>query len=136
MPLPYDVPFEADGMQIQQLLYNLFNNAADATKDCETRKIVVSVDTNSDQYTFRLTIADTGSGIEPELLEKAFREKFTTKQSGHGFGLIVCKQIIEHHGGKLDIKSISSKGTSISVEFPMAREITEKEVSAVPSETV
>jgi signal transduction histidine kinase len=117
--LASDVPFEADGTQIQQLLYNLFNNAADATKGSDHREIIVSVNKPSDGSTFTVTIKDTGEGIEPALLEKAFKEKFTTKKSGHGFGLIVCNRIIENHGGQLRIDSTPGQGTAISIDFPL-----------------
>jgi C4-dicarboxylate-specific signal transduction histidine kinase len=111
--------FEADATHIQQLLYNLFNNAADATEGCARREINVGVVVDRGRGRFAVTIRDSGAGIEPELLEKAFTEKFTTKKSGHGFGLLVCKRIIDGHGGELAIESALSQGTSISVDFPL-----------------
>ncbi len=119
-----EVHFEADATQIQQLLYNLFNNAADATVGCKRRDIRVRVDQSFERGTFTLTIRDSGNGIDPELLKKAFRERFSTKETGHGFGLVVCNRIIENHDGKLHIESAPGEGTAISVEFPMA-EVTE-----------
>ncbi|RKX27445.1 MAG: hypothetical protein DRP45_01000 [Candidatus Zixiibacteriota bacterium] len=113
-------PFEADTLQIQQLFYNLFNNAADATVDSDVRKITVSLETEAEHNRFITSIRDTGSGFDPKSLAIAFREKFTTKETGHGFGLVVCKRIIENHGGKLDIDSTPGKGTCISISFPLA----------------
>lgn len=118
--LPKGIQFEADQTQMQQLLYNLFNNAADATVDCPKREITVSVDLDQDAGLFRTTVADTGSGFSPELLAKAFQERFTTKKTGHGFGLVVCKRIIENHGGKLHVESAPGQGSSITLEFPLA----------------
>ena len=118
--LPENIVFEADSTHIQQLLYNLMNNAADATDNCELRQINVAVEVEAEKEIFRLVISDTGSGIEEELLQKAFKEKFTTKPDGHGFGLLVCNRIIESHNGTLSVKSQAGEGTTIKIEFPMA----------------
>ncbi|MBU0983758.1 MAG: response regulator, partial [candidate division Zixibacteria bacterium] len=67
----HSVPFLADSTQIQQLLYNLFNNAADATTGCDVREITVGLDTCLETASFRVTITDTGVGIDGELLAKA-----------------------------------------------------------------
>jgi signal transduction histidine kinase len=119
-PIEQKIPLEADNVHIQQLLYNLFNNAADATVDREERRIDVRVTAESDRGVFHLAISDTGAGIEPELLEKAFNEKFTTKKTGHGFGLLVCRRVIESHQGELNIDSTPGKGTTITITFPLA----------------
>lgn len=121
MPIEHNVPFEADSIHIQQLLYNLFNNAADATVGCHKRDITVQCELNPDGDTFGFRISDTGVGIEPELLSRLFNEKFTTKQSGHGFGLVVCKRIVENHGGKISIDSTPGVGTSIRIDFPLTK---------------
>ena len=115
-----EIPFEADITQMQQLLYNLFHNAADATVGCDTRRITVSVDLVGERNNFRVAIQDTGVGFDPAHLSKAFHEKFTTKETGHGFGLVVCKRIIDNHGGELSVESSVGAGTCISITFPMA----------------
>ncbi|MFQ5498469.1 MAG: response regulator [Candidatus Zixiibacteriota bacterium] len=115
-----DISFQANPIQIQQLLYNLFNNAADATRDRDDRQITVSLEQNAQGTAFTFTIRDNGVGIKPALLKKAFSEKFTTKKDGHGYGLMVCKRIIDSHGGQLHIDSESNVGTVISIDFPMA----------------
>jgi signal transduction histidine kinase/FixJ family two-component response regulator len=116
------ISFKADATQIQQLLYNLFHNAADATANCARREIRVGLERSQNADTFRLTVEDTGVGFDPESLTKAFQEQFTTKESGHGFGLMVCRRIIDKHGGKLDIESAPGKGTRLSITFPVATE--------------
>jgi len=118
------VALEADNTQIQQLLYNLFHNAADATIECEQRQISVSLAADPQLGTFQVAIRDTGVGFGSESLSKAFQEKFTTKESGHGFGLVVCKRIVDNHGGELQIESVSGEGTCISITFPLAVEAT------------
>jgi len=119
------VTLRADTTQIQQLLYNLFHNAAEATTACRRREIRVALNRNAGAGTFQLTIEDTGAGFSPDALAKAFNQKFTTKETGHGFGLMVCRRIIDKHNGKLDIESSPGKGTRISITFPMAAETVE-----------
>lgn len=116
------VALEADNTQLQQLLYNLFHNAADATIGCEQRQISVSLATDPQLNSFQVAIRDTGVGFNPESLSKAFQEKFTTKESGHGFGLVVCKRIVDIHGGELQIESVPGGGACISITFPLAVE--------------
>lgn len=116
--LQSDLALDGDVTQIQQLLYNLFNNAADASVESARREITVdAAAAESGSFIFR--IADTGAGFPPELLAKAFHEKFTTKKTGHGFGLVVCKRIIENHGGKLHIDSAPGAGSRITITFPL-----------------
>lgn len=114
-----DLPVDADSIQIQQLLYNLFNNSADAMINSATRRITVSLRVAEDQEHFVFSISDTGSGFEPEVVAKAFQERFTTKPTGHGFGLVVCKRIIENHNGVLDLQSQPGKGATIAITFPI-----------------
>ena len=125
VPMNEPILFEADSTHIQQLLYNLFNNAADATIDCEQREINVGITIDRANSLFAVTIRDSGAGMDPALLEKAFTEKFTTKKDGHGFGLLVCKRIIENHSGKISVESALSQGTSITVTFPLINALVE-----------
>jgi two-component system sensor kinase FixL len=104
---------------MQQLLYNLFNNAADAMIDSPRKEIIVSVAIDQDRGTFTTKVTDTGCGFPADLLAKAFQERFTTKRTGHGFGLVVCKRIIENHGGTLHVDSTPGRGTTISIDFPL-----------------
>lgn len=123
LPIEHPIPFEADGVHIQQLLYNLFNNAADATAARQKRDIRAWCELNPDGETFSFHISDTGAGIAPELLAKLFNEKFTTKESGHGFGLVVCKRIVDSHGGKISLDSTPDVGTTIRIDFPLAERV-------------
>ncbi|MEW5993895.1 MAG: HAMP domain-containing sensor histidine kinase, partial [Candidatus Zixiibacteriota bacterium] len=115
------ISFEADSVHIQQLLYNLFNNAADATTGCDRREITVQCDVNPNGDTFSFHITDTGAGMDNEQLTKLFQEQFTTKDSGHGIGLVVCRSIVENHGGKISVDSTPGVGTSIRIDFPLAQ---------------
>jgi signal transduction histidine kinase len=108
-----------DSSQMQQFLYNMLNNAADAIGfERGDGEIVLSTNMNPQQNRFQLSISDNGSGFQPEDLDKAFKDRFTTKATGHGFGLMVCKRIIENHDGTLEINSEPGKGTTIAASFP------------------
>ncbi|MBV8880235.1 MAG: hypothetical protein JO332_09745 [Planctomycetaceae bacterium] len=65
-------------------------------------------------------MADTGSGIAPELLEKLFRPFVTTKSQGAGLGLSMCRKIIEAHGGTIALSSTPGKGTVARLRLPHA----------------
>ena len=125
------IPVDADPTHLQQLLYNMFNNAADAMIDSPTKEITVTLKLSPDGKA-ELTIADTGCGIDAELLKKAFSERFTTKKTGHGYGLIVCKRIIETYGGTLQVESTVGRGTRISIAFPIHSDQTQTSTSQIP----
>ena len=112
---------QAELVHIQQLLYNLFHNAADATTGCDKREITVQCEPDPDGSTFSFQVTDTGVGLQPDLVAKAFNERFTTKASGHGFGLIVCRRIVDNHGGRISIVSTPGDGTARRIDFPLAQ---------------
>jgi signal transduction histidine kinase/CheY-like chemotaxis protein len=128
------IPFMADAIQIQQLLYNLFHNAADAMIDSQVRRITVKLTLAEDDRTFTLSIADTGTGFDPEFAAKAFQERFTTKPTGHGFGLVVCRRIIDNHCGQLHLESQKGQGATINITFPLS--LTEEDTAPEREETV
>jgi signal transduction histidine kinase len=123
---------EADPSQFQQLLYNLINNAGDAIRekgayDNKQINIATTVDTEKNRYT--IAVSDNGIGMAKEHIETAFKKQFTTKKTGHGFGLLVCRRIIENHNGKLNLDSAPNKGTSMTISFPL---VLRPEPEAVP----
>jgi len=118
---------EADVDQglLEQVLYNFLNNAADASSDSEIKKIEISTD-RIDEDMIRLSIRDHGKGISEENLARLFKEKFTTKDTGHGIGLVVCKNIIDRHQGKIAVESQIGDGTTFTIDLPVRQEKTEK----------
>lgn len=120
----------ADPSQLQQLLYNLINNAADATLECEDnteKQITVTTEFSTEDNSFTIAVADNGVGIDAAQIDKVLNERFTTKKTGHGFGLLVVRRIIENHKGKFNIKSATGKGTTIAINFPVQTEADESE---------
>jgi signal transduction histidine kinase len=107
-----------DPERLQQLLLNLFLNAADAMP--EGGRLSVSLGPGENGQV-RVSVADTGTGIRPEDLEKIFDPFFTTKPAGegNGLGLMVCKGIVADHGGTLTASSALGAGTEFVISLPL-----------------
>jgi len=103
--------------QINQIFLNLLTNAADAIEDSGDIVIRTAEDGNN----IRISIADTGSGIPPDILSKIRDPFFTTKEvgKGTGLGLSIVDQIIRSHGGDLLIESELGKGTTVTIVLPI-----------------
>ncbi len=107
---------EIDTYLIEQVLINLILNAVEACKDIENPKIILKAQKTIEGQPV-LKIIDNGKGIPDEIIENIFVPFFTTKKTGSGIGLSLCKQIMMLHKGKILIKSIENKGTSVSLVF-------------------
>ena len=110
-----DLFLYADRAQIEQVLINLLKNARET---CE-RKIDKEIQIkffSKDNPT--LTISDNGEGILTDVLDKIFVPFFTTKTSGSGIGLSLCKQIMTLHDGSINVKSEIGKGSCFILTFP------------------
>lgn len=105
----------ADSALIEQVLINLTLNAMDAVKEHPQPRISLSAE-KQDQRTV-LRIADNGSGIAPELLDKIFIPFFSTKKTGNGIGLSLCKQVMMLHKGHISVKSVENEGTVFLLMF-------------------
>ena len=109
----------ADPDRLRQVVVNLIENAAQAMKELDPAKerlIIVSSRTKDDAFEF--SIEDTGPGIPHEYLAKIFEPLFTTKSFGTGLGLPIVKQIVERHGGAVEIASEPGRGTVVVVRLP------------------
>jgi len=101
---------EVDPPKMRRVLENLIKNAAEAMPN--GGNIVIASTSNI------IEVSDNGPGISPDILEKLFISQITTKQNGHGIGLLSCKQIIEAHGGTISVKSKLGKGTTFTISLP------------------
>lgn len=99
-----------DKIQIQQVLVNLIRNAVDAMSASQRR--VLTVRTRPDLPGFvRVTVADTGPGVAPEVAAQLFRAFISTKAEGMGLGLSICRTIVEANGGRIWMESSEGGGT-------------------------
>jgi signal transduction histidine kinase len=113
------VPIWGDRVQLQQVLLNLALNAAEAMGSVEgTRELVIS--TEQDQTGALVAVRDSGPGIEPANLDRVFDTFYTTKSSGTGMGLSICRSIIRAHGGKLWAEANEPRGAVFQFTLPGA----------------
>ncbi len=120
-----DLPkLNIDVGQIQQVLINLINNAADAIgrKKEKRGKISISTFYNRDKNRAEIKVEDDGAGIHKENLEKVFEPRFTTKKKGHGFGLVICERIAKNHKGRISVESKVGKGSIFTLSLPIKKE--------------
>jgi two-component system sensor kinase FixL len=111
----------ADRVQIQQVVLNLIRNAIDAMQDQPRRELVVST-SRVDPATVRVSVADTGPGIAPEIAEQMFQPFVTTKRHGMGVGLSISRTIVEGHGGTIWIEPTPGGGTNFRFTLSSADE--------------
>ncbi len=105
-----------DRTQLIRVVTNLVKNGIQAVPNSRTPKIAIHVTEN--EKNARITIADNGSGISNENIDKVFEPKFTTKSSGMGLGLAMVKNIVETHKGTINFTTEKDKGTIFTVDFP------------------
>src|SRR5262245_40518274 len=112
-----------DKEQFRQVIGNLVDNAAQALNDPawnppadHVRRITVRSEGAGPRM--RLSVIDTGPGIPPEVLPRIFEPVFTTKNFGVGLGLPTVRQIVELHGGTIDVESAVGEGTTVTIFLP------------------
>ncbi|MEY4762282.1 MAG: hypothetical protein RLZZ200_2138, partial [Pseudomonadota bacterium] len=112
-------PVLADSVQVEQVLMNLINNAAQALEG-KAGQIAVQLDQHEGQA--RIRVSDTGSGIESDALPRIFEPFFTTKPVGQGtgLGLSVAYGIMQTHGGTIDVDTRPGEGSVFTLLFPAA----------------
>jgi two-component system sensor kinase FixL len=114
-------PVLVDHVQIQQVVLNLVRNAIEAMEAVDRRELVIGTRAILDQEMAEVIVADTGPGIAPELADRLFQPFVTTKATGMGLGLSICREIVEAHHGRLTAAPRSSGGTVFRVTLPIAR---------------
>jgi len=116
-----DCEINCDSDRLRRVVINLLENAAQAIgarEGAPERRITVR--TRSLDAGFEFAIEDTGSGIPNDILPKVFEPLFSTKSFGTGLGLPMVKQIVEQHGGSIEIFSEVGTGTRVVVRLPMS----------------
>lgn len=117
-PVHSQVMINADKTQMNRLFTNLFTNALEACKENEECKL--EINESRDNGIVQISITDNGEGIPVEMQEKIFIPNFTTKSSGAGLGLAMCKGIVEQARGSIWFETEVNRGTTFFVELPIA----------------
>ncbi|MCR6631914.1 MAG: ATP-binding protein [Magnetospirillum sp.] len=114
------VPVAGDPLRLEQVFVNLFRNAIDAMRAVEVRRLEVVVAREGESCVAR--IADTGPGIDAEVMERLFEPFFTTKEVGEGLGLGLSLSygIIRDMGGTIHAESLAPSGAAFVIRLPLA----------------
>jgi signal transduction histidine kinase len=119
-----DAKVRIDLQQIQQVLINLIQNAAESI--CRDGTVTLRVRAGSKRLSERLSevvileVSDTGKGIPPQVEKRLFDPFFTTKDAGTGLGLSIAARIVEKHGGALQYQTQINRGTTFGIVLPRA----------------
>ena len=117
-------PILADKVQSQQVLINLIRNAVEAMDGSPVRELVIASRLREDGRVV-ISVADSGPGIAPAIAEQLFHAFVSTKGSGMGLGLSICRTIVEAHGGR--IRSVASEMGGAKFEIMLPRPPMEEE---------
>jgi two-component system sensor kinase FixL len=109
-----------DKVQIQQVLFNLIRNAAEAMADGAAKPRLQIETRRADERYVLVAVADTGPGLSEAVRAKLFQPFVTTKSGGMGVGLSICRSIIEAHGGQLSARGNPGGGTIFEFTLPVA----------------
>ena len=112
-------PVEGDRVQLQQVILNLILNAAEAMSavDEGARELLISTDESRTNGVL-VAVRDSGPGIDPEHVDRVFDAFYTTKPSGVGMGLSICRSIIDAHGGRLWANANEPVGAAFQFTLP------------------
>ena len=117
-------PIMGDPVQLQQVLVNLITNAAEAMRETVGRPRIVTIRSRlGEDETVVVSVEDTGSGLDPQTLDRIFDSFYTTKAEGIGVGLSISRSIIEAHGGQLSAAPAPQHGACFSFTVPIAQEL-------------
>jgi two-component system sensor kinase FixL len=116
-----------DRVQIQQVLINLIRNAIEAMQGCSERRLMITT-RSVDGQMVEVSVSDTGHGITPPVRERLFEAFNTSKDSGMGLGLSICRTIVEAHGGKISASERPGGGSVF--RFTLMRSPSEEELGA------
>ena len=124
---------ELDADRLTQAILNLLLNAVQAIECKEANEtpdlraqgeIALSLETLLDESCKEylcLKITDNGCGMSPETMSRLFTPYFTTKAAGSGLGLTISQQIVEQHGGEINVFSLPNEGSTFTIKLPLKK---------------
>jgi signal transduction histidine kinase len=111
-------PVHGDRVQLQQVVLNLLLNAVEAMGSVEAAPRELLISTKQDHRGVLVAVHDSGPGIDPSHLDRVFDAFYTTKSSGTGMGLSICRSIIDAHGGRLWAEAKEPRGVIFQFTLP------------------
>ena len=105
-------------IQLQLVFRNLIMNAVEAMSSVTDRGRVLNISSETKPPGVRIAVADSGTGIDPESMDRIFHAFFTTKSQGTGMGLSICQSIVEAHGGQLSASRSHPHGSIFEIVLP------------------
>ncbi|NIV75620.1 MAG: PAS domain S-box protein [Gammaproteobacteria bacterium] len=111
-------PVSGDPIQLEQVLFNLVRNAMDALSGHAIRRLVIRTRCSGSSG-IRLTVSDSGPGLDEEAHVLVFEPFYTTKEDGIGIGLPISRSIVEAHGGRLWLESAPGEGADFHLDLPI-----------------
>jgi signal transduction histidine kinase len=116
------LPVQGDRVQLQQVVLNLVLNAVEAMSAVEMGARELLISTEQDHTGALVAVRDSGPGIDPTHLERVFEAFYTTKSSGVGMGLSICRSIVDAHGGRLWAEANEPRGALFQFTLPAAQQ--------------
>jgi PAS domain S-box-containing protein len=113
---------EGDRTQLQQVILNLILNAIEAMDGSDEGTRELRINTERETAGVRVTVRDTGPGLDPADTERVFQAFYTTKAKGMGMGLAICKSMVEAHGGRMWVSANEPRGAVFQFSVPLVRE--------------
>ena len=122
MELTRDLPYVAgDRVQLQQVMMNLITNSIDAMKEADGARELAIKSQRAEDDQLAVCVSDTGVGLPPKQADQIFNTFFTTKPSGTGMGLSICRSIVESHSGRLWADDNIPRGANFHFIQPKAQ---------------
>jgi PAS domain S-box-containing protein len=116
-------PVSGDRVQLQQVVLNLVMNAIEAMSVIDERARELAISTRSiDPGQVQVTVQDSGTGIDPQTIDRIFDSFYTTKPGGMGMGLSICRSILQAHGGRIWTMASDGRGTIFHFTLPKYHE--------------
>jgi signal transduction histidine kinase len=113
-------PIEGDRVQLQQVILNLIVNAVEAMSGIDegSRRLQISAEIDGSNCVL-VAVRDSGPGLDPASMERLFDPFYTTKSSGMGMGLSICRSIVDAHGGRIWATADVPHGATFQITLPL-----------------
>jgi signal transduction histidine kinase len=115
-----DVTLNIDPEQLERAVINVVTNALEALKDAAPPVKKITLETFTEADSIFIVVSDTGAGIPDEIFARVCEPLFSARRFGMGLGLSVTKEIVERHGGTIELKTRTGSGTKVSLKIPAA----------------